>query len=280
MQRVLTALVLIAVVVLIIFKAPLWLVVLAAALVAELALYEYLQLANGSGAKVPIWLVMLCAALLFAATFALPTTLQMPVFGVLAVVLFTYAGFVSPPQRVLPDAAYSVFGLIYVAYPLTLLPLLSARENGIGLLLFLMAVVWSGDVVAMYTGRAFGKHKFAPTISPNKTWEGAAGSMAGSLLAGVAVIEISNTLAARNIGTVSFIEPLWQWIVIAAFLNIAAQTGDLLESALKRGADVKDSGSILPGHGGVLDRIDALLLAAPALWYALLVKDYFSQSRF
>ena len=280
MQRVLTALVLIAVVVLIIFKAPLWLVVLAAALVAELALYEYVQLANGSGGNIQIWLVMFCAAMLFVATFALPTTLQMPVFGVLAITLFTYAGFSSPLPRVLPDAAYSVFGLIYVAYPLTLLPLLSARENGIGLLLFLMAVVWSGDVVAMYTGRAFGKHKFAPTISPNKTWEGAAGSMVGSLLAGLAVVEISNTLAARNIGTVSFIEPLWQWLAIAAFLNVAAQTGDLLESALKRGADVKDSGSILPGHGGVLDRIDALLLAAPALWYALLVKDYFSQSRF
>ena len=280
MQRVLTALLLIAVVLLIVFKAPLWLAVLAAAVIAELALYEYLQLANASGASVLVWLPMVFAALLFVATFGLPTTLLMPVIGSLALVLFLVYGFHSPLPRVLPDTAFSVFGLLYVAYPVSLLPLFLTRENGIGLLLFLFATVWVGDIAALYIGRAFGRRKLAPRISPNKTWEGAVGSLFGSILAGAAVVEIADALTARNIGTVHFPEPLWQWVVIAVLLNVAAQTGDLLESALKRGAGIKDSGGILPGHGGILDRVDALLLAAPALWYALLLKDYFAQSRF
>ena len=280
MQRVLTALLLIAVVLLIVFKAPLWLAVLAAAVIAELALYEYLQLANASGASVLVWLPMVFGALLFVATFGLPTTLLMPVIGSLALVLFLVYGFHSPLPRVLPDTAFSVFGLLYVAYPVSLLPLFLTRENGIGLLLFLFATVWVGDIAALYIGRAFGRRKLAPRISPNKTWEGAVGSLFGSILAGAAVVEIADALTARNIGTVHFPEPLWQWVVIAVLLNVAAQTGDLLESALKRGAGIKDSGGILPGHGGILDRVDALLLAAPALWYALLLKDYFAQSRF
>ncbi len=280
MKRILTALLLIAAALLILFKAPLWLAALSVAILAELALYEYIHLANASGAKLSPWLPMLCGGLLFLATFALPTTLLMPVVGALSLLLLLAYGFRSPLRRVLPDTAFSVFGLLYVVYPLSLLPLFLTRENGIGLLLFLFAVVWLGDIVALYVGRAFGRRKFAPRISPNKTWEGAAGSMGGSILAGMAVILISNALSARNIGSVNFIEPLWQWFIFAILLNIAAQVGDLLESALKRGADVKDSGNLLPGHGGMLDRVDALLLAAPTLWFALLIRDYFAQSRF
>jgi phosphatidate cytidylyltransferase len=82
-------------------------------------------------------------------------------------------------------------------------------------------------------------------------------------------------LAARNITVLSYPGPARSWLLLAVLLNVAAQVGDLVESALKRGAGVKDSGSLLPGHGGILDRIDALLVAAPVLWYALLVQQWF-----
>ena len=143
-----------------------------------------------------------------------------------------------------------------------------------------MVCVWAGDIAALYIGRAFGKRKLAPRLSPGKTWVGSTASIAGSMLAAGLVISISNILIVRGNTILHISEPLWQSLILAAILNIAAQLGDLLESAIKRGAGVKDSGTMLPGHGGILDRIDALLLAAPVLWFILLLKDYFGLGRF
>ena len=121
-------------------------------------------------------------------------------------------------------------------------------------LLFALVITWAGDTVAYFVGRAIGKHKFAPVLSPKKTWEGAVGGFAGSLLVGVAF--------SKWIGV-----PMEQMLTMAAVGNVAGQVGDLLESAYKRSAGVKDSGTLLPGHGGILDRIDALILAIPVVCY-------------
>ena len=181
MKRVLTAAVLIALVFLLVFKGTFLLVVLSTALVAELAAWEYLSLADAAGAQTPRVLVLLGIALLFAAIFR-NAALAMPAIAASSLILFAVCAFRSPLARVLPDTAFSVFALIYVGLSLSTLPLLWAQENGPSLLLFLFCVVWSGDVAALYVGRAFGRRKLAPRISPNKTWEGSAASLAGSML--------------------------------------------------------------------------------------------------
>jgi phosphatidate cytidylyltransferase len=134
-----------------------------------------------------------------------------------------------------------------------------------------MCVVWAGDIAAFYVGRDWGRHKLASALSPNKTWEGALGSVAGSLLVTGGLLGVAALLETWNSAKLSYPEDLWYWLGLAVVVNVAAQVGDLAESALKRSAGVKDSGSLLPGHGGVLDRIDALLLAAPVLWYAQVI---------
>ena len=278
MKRVLTAAILIPLVLLLIFLAPLWVVTLVVAIVAELALWEYLTLADATGAKAPRIATMVAIALLFLCIFRRPDFLG-PLLGALALALFIACAFRSPVNRVLPDAAYSVFGMLYIGVPLTTLPLLSEQENGPSLLLFLFFVVWAGDIAALYVGRAFGRRKLAPSISPGKTWEGSAASLAGSVLIALLLVLLAGWLGKGNFGRLSsllsFPGTMTGWLVLAAFLNVAAQAGDLVESAIKRGAGVKDSGTLLPGHGGVLDRIDALLMAAPVLWYALLLQQSF-----
>lgn len=288
MKRILTAIVLILAVFSLIFFGKLWMITLAAALIAELAAYEYLKLAaagaqaNGTHLRIPIWWMAIGTALAFVVTLSdFPVYAQLPVLSGITLLLFAWNAFRQPLVQVLPDTAQGLFGLIWIAYPLTLIPLLWSRaDDGKVLIVFLMVCIWSGDIAALYIGRAFGRHKLAPTISPGKTWEGSIASILGSLVAAALLIWVGDTLTARDNMVLHITEPVWQTLTLAAVLNIAAQLGDLLESAVKRGAGVKDSGTMLPGHGGILDRIDALLVAAPVLWFALLLKDAFGFGRF
>jgi phosphatidate cytidylyltransferase len=287
MKRILTATILILAVFALIFFGQLWMITLFSAIVAELAAYEYLKLAavgaeaHGATLRIPVWWMALGTALAFVVTLPnVPVESQLPVLSGLTLILFAWNGFRAPLVQVLPDTAQGLFGLIYIAYPLTLIPLLWKQEDGPALVLFLMVCVWTGDIAALYIGRAFGKRKLAPRLSPGKTWVGSIASIVGSMLAAGIVIAIADALTARGNTLLHISEPIWQSLLLAAILNIAAQLGDLLESAIKRGAGVKDSGTMLPGHGGILDRIDALLLAAPVLWFALLLKDHFNLGRF
>jgi phosphatidate cytidylyltransferase len=274
MARILTAAVLIPLVILLLFRAPFWLVTVAAGAVAILASWEYLGLADASGARTPRWLVLAAVAALFAINFFHPEML-MAGFSALAFLLFVLIAFHSPLERVLLDTSASVFGLLYIGLALVTVPLIWAQEHGPSLLLLLFCVVWAGDSVALYVGRAYGKHKLAPKLSPGKTWEGSIASVVGSLMATLLLMGLAALMIRHNLTGLSYDGSWLHWLVLAVVLNIAAQVGDLVESALKRGAKVKDSGSLLPGHGGVLDRIDALLLAAPVLWYAQLVQSSF-----
>lgn len=153
----------------------------------------------------------------------------------------------------LRNVATTLMGIFYVAYPMALLlfiPILITGEWQPESFLFYLFIVWGNDVFAYLTGIAFGKHKMAPRISPKKSWEGFAGGVAGAMAMGA-------------IGSFVVGGPLGMWLGLAAVVAITSVFGDLVESMFKREAGIKDSGKIMPGHGGVLDRFDALLISSP-----------------
>lgn len=162
-----------------------------------------------------------------------------------------------PVAETLGAVGLSAAALLLVALPLSYVVRVQGMEGkGRIWMMFLLWLVWAGDSCAYFVGRAFGRFKMAPEISPGKTWEGAAGNLAGSLVVGAVFAQWLEV-------------PPAQMLLVAALANFAGQAGDLLESAYKRSAGVKDSGTILPGHGGVLDRIDALIFAAPVVWVCM-----------
>jgi phosphatidate cytidylyltransferase len=274
MKRVITAAVLVPLVLLLLLKGSFLLVVLATTLVAELATWEYISIADSHGSRLPRLLLLVSVAVLFAATYRDPS-LILPAIGLCSLALLVVCGFRSPLERVLPDTAFSVFGLLYCGLTMATVPLVWLQPDGPSLVVFLFCVVWTGDTAALYVGRNFGRTKLAPRISPNKSWQGSAASLAAGLLIAAALFALAGKLSP---GTLHYRSPLVHWLGLAVVLNVFAQVGDLVESAIKRGAGVKDSGVMLPGHGGILDRIDALLLAAPVLWYAQWIQQYFERA--
>jgi phosphatidate cytidylyltransferase len=258
MRRILTAIVLIpAVVALVLFGTPYLLVAVQFA-IALTALWEFLRLAEVAGFH-----VLRTSGCLFAAALSFLPLTESPGLGIVAVSMFFLMVMMvvamRPGQGVsqfFGSVAVSFFGPIYIAVPLMMLVWVWLNYDGPYHVLFALVVIWSGDTAAFFVGRSLGRHKCSPRISPNKTWEGVAASLAASLLVAVAA-------GLWFAGTDFWWEPL----PLAAALNVAGQFGDLAESALKRNAGVKDSSQLIPGHGGVLDRIDALLFAAPVLWY-------------
>jgi phosphatidate cytidylyltransferase len=156
----------------------------------------------------------------------------------------------------------SLAALFFVAFPLCFIVLLHADEFvGRQLVFFLLVLIWVGDTLAYFVGRQFGRHPMAAQLSPGKTWEGAVANVAGSLLVALAFTHWTGFRFA-------FLAPA------AVLGNVAGQVGDLMESAYKRAAGAKDSSALRPGHGGVLDRIDSLIFAAPVVWYYLSVTAY------
>lgn len=280
MKRVATAVVLIPLVLLSVFRAPAWLFIILLGTIALLAANEYLSIVGAYGLKPFRWLtlIMIAAQFAIAAQESLSSSfLHASAFAFFEVVLVTgalvmvAAAMVYSDLKVaLPSAALSVFALLYVAFPLLsmadqVMPsdALNLPQLGRFRIFALLLFVWAGDGFAYYIGKGLGRRPMAPRISPKKTWEGAAGSVVGSLVAAVAVWAISTKTSWRLSSPPSVLS----WVAAAILVNFAAQVGDLVESMMKRGAGVKDSGSLLPGHGGILDRIDALLFAAPVMCY-------------
>ncbi|MGA7378926.1 MAG: phosphatidate cytidylyltransferase [Candidatus Sulfotelmatobacter sp.] len=289
LKRIATALVLIPIVLLLVLRAPVPIVGVVAGAVALITVQEFLKLTesyNVQPLRIPTYIFVGLFFLLLAASASgespqlsgLKFVLGMGFACAISPFVFlTIAMRRSQMSEAYPAAAASAFAFAYIALPMGMLVQLRQQWAGAFWILYLLLVVWAGDIFAYFVGRLLGRHLMAPRISPKKTWEGAAASLAASLGIGVLLfdysLQISSSLLRvglieRRDGLFGLEKPeMWPIVLLTVALNIAAQLGDLVESLIKRGAGVKDSGAILPGHGGMLDRIDALLFAAPVLWF-------------
>ena len=289
LKRIATAVVLIPIVLALILRAPVPVLAVVAGIVALITIHEFLKLTESYGVQPLRWPTYIFVGLFFL-LLALNVGNEKPL---LSTAIFVYCmGFTAAVAPFLalsilmlrvdlrtgyPAAAAAVFAFTYIALPMGMLVQIRQQWAGAFYLLYLLLVVWAGDIFAYFVGKAVGRHLMAPRISPKKTWEGAAASLAASVGVGWALfhyaLPISSSflragLIERRDGLFGLEQPaMGPVILLTIVLNVAAQLGDLVESLIKRGAGVKDSGSILPGHGGMLDRIDAMLFAAPVLWF-------------
>jgi len=249
MQRVLTAVIAIPLVVLVTIYAPDWIFALVAGLVAAVAVEEFLSLGAARGIGRPgRWFLAL--AVLITASFVGGADWVLSTLALSVIALLTVSIFSHPIDTTLGRAGVGLGSVLYCCLPLGFL-LWLPRE----LILLLFAIIWAGDSAAYYGGRAFGRHQLASRISPKKTIEGGVAGLLASVAAGTAC------------GVLFLGEPWPKWIILSAVTAIVGQLGDLAESVLKRSAGVKDSSSILPGHGGILDRLDSLFFAAPVFYW-------------
>jgi phosphatidate cytidylyltransferase len=288
-KRILTAVVLIPIVLVLVLRAPVPVLAAVAAVVALLTVHELLKLSAAYGIEALGWPTYLYVGLFFLLLAINPGSdtplLSTASFSHTAIFAAALAPFLfltiamrrADLRTAFPAALVSAFSFAYVALPLGFLVQLREQWAGAFLLLYLLLLVWAGDIFAYFVGKAIGRHRMSPRISPNKTWEGAIASLLASVGVGILLyanaLSISSALLRAHFitqkdGYFGLQQPqLWPVFWISAVINLAAQLGDLVESLIKRGAAVKDSGAILPGHGGMLDRVDALLFAAPVLWY-------------
>jgi phosphatidate cytidylyltransferase len=247
MTRILTAAALIPIAAYAVFWANHWVFVAVVAAVACLCYREYATIAASSGFGKPgiLGYALGLAMLVYSGDAALP-------FLATSLVLLAWS-LRAAPEHSLPLAGLSITGVLYIfgawrcAIPL--------REQSPHWLMYALVLNWVGDAGAYYVGRLFGRHKMAPQVSPNKSWEGAAASVITSVL-----------LAGGYLFMVVPRMPVWHVAALTAAANVAGQLGDLAESAMKRGAGVKDSGTMLPGHGGFLDRLDSTMFALPVVY--------------
>jgi phosphatidate cytidylyltransferase len=279
--RILTALLLIPPVIYLIGWSPKWLFLAAVIVSVELCLYEFFKICQHAGFK-PLSVVAYLASAALCAVRAVDTS-KPEMYSLVLLVTFllmtlTIALAITRDLKTyLGVTATTIFGVAYIGLTLScLLPLRFSRlgagslglvgtagtPGGRKLMLLLFLVIWADDTFAYLVGRTIGRKMLFPSISPKKTLEGSVAGFVGSLLVAWGFARLFWQTA--SLKTV---------ILLAGLVALSGQIGDLVESAMKRGADLKDSGSALPGHGGLLDRVDSLLFGAPVLWLTLAIMD-------
>src|SRR3954453_762772 len=248
MKRVTTALALIVVALYLIWLAPSHVFQAAAILVGCLCYWEFSGIVVAHGIERPD---LTGVALGIALTLVPQHAFYVAGFFLLAD--FALLLRKSDLRLVLPMAACTLAGAFYAFAPWSFA--ISLRQVSPHLLFFSLAMNWVGDSAAFYIGRSFGRHKLAPAISPGKSWEGAVASAGAAVIFGL--IYLGRVLPQLSLSTIA---------LLALIGNVAGQIGDLAESSMKRGAGLKDSGKLLPGHGGVLDRLDSSMFALPTIY--------------
>ncbi|MDX9873143.1 MAG: phosphatidate cytidylyltransferase [Clostridia bacterium] len=254
-KRILTALIGIPALIFIFYQGGLILLGVVILLIL-LGLYEYRNLVNRSGHH-PMSLPLCLGGLL------MPLAVQYYgesagtaafIYAVVTLVYYLFRHHSFSPL----DLALSFLGFLYIVLGFTNLLFLRSMEQGFWLLVYIFVIVWSTDTAAYFIGTYFGRHSLAPDISPKKSWEG--------FIAGI----VFSLLTVYILTAVAHLERAWLLLVITPIISVAGQLGDLFESTLKRFAGIKDSGNIFPGHGGILDRFDSALWAAPFAYHLII----------
>ena len=280
--RILTALLLIPPVIYLIGWSPKWLLLAAVIAAVELCLYEFFQLCRHADFRPLSVLGYLAGAALCAARAVESDELEL--YSMLLLVAFvlitlTLALLTSHDLKTyLGATATTIFGVLYIGLALScLIPLRFSQlgqraigpagaaeaSGGRNVMLLLFLVIWADDTFAYFVGHAVGRKMLFPSISPKKTLEGSVAGLGGSLLVAWGFVSLFWQTAS-----------LEKVMLLAVLVALFGQTGDLAESAMKRGANLKDSGSVLPGHGGLLDRVDSLLFGAPVMWLSLMIMGF------
>lgn len=251
--------------------APTLIFDLAIAVITSLALYEFLSLGVRKGYTIPVTLCILVALFILAAFVLEPVSVEMGVFLALLVIPAAYVMTGGDLDQALPSSGIAVLATLYVGMLGGSLIRLRNDFGAVGakLVFFLLLVVWCGDAGAYYIGKKFGRTRLSPRISPKKTVEGGVGGC---------VVAILVALVIRSTFFPEF--PLLHVMIAGVILSITGVIGDLAESMWKRSAAVKDSGSLIPGHGGFLDRFDSIFFTAPILYcYWFLIVHHFQSFR-
>ncbi len=224
------------------------------------SLWEYFRIISNADRSrmynaVTIWGYLVSIAILISAHIAGPgSVLGLIALNLVLAGVFSVFIYKSNPA-VIEIIQKQILGIVYIPLSLSFLVVIRHEPGGMTWIFLLLAIIFAGDISAFYVGSFIGRHKLSPAISPGKTIEGAAGGLVANLIAG-------------SIGKFFFF-PALDWsaaLLFFALAGIAGQVGDLFESEMKRSSQIKDSGGLLPGHGGFLDRIDALLFASPVAY--------------
>ncbi|MFQ5427868.1 MAG: phosphatidate cytidylyltransferase [Thermodesulfobacteriota bacterium] len=256
LKRIATAFLLIPVVVALVLYGPPLLLLAVVMLLTFLALLEYNRLtgfifdAHGSGVLASLIGLLLTLAVYTSGGAYTPLLLIAGLF----IFLFLALAGASEHRMAVQEAVFKSAGLIYISLPLSYFLLLAEAQSGRKWILFFLIVIWCNDSLAYVFGRAYGRHKLCPSVSPGKTIEGAMGGIASGIAAAVIFNAFTHLTGYGSV------------FILAIITGILGIAGDLFESIIKRGAGVKDSGTILPGHGGVLDRIDSMFFSLPAFY--------------
>jgi phosphatidate cytidylyltransferase len=222
---------------------------------ANIAVMEIVSALSSKGINIPRWPLFLGSTAMIVATWfghiyglAVSMAIVIPNIVVLAM-------FISPKDFIRRASAIA-FTIFYIPFLAGFILLLAHQDKGVEWILTLIVVVACNDTFAYFTGLLLGKHLMIPHVSPKKTWEGFAGALFFTIVGSILVFHYS------------LHEKIWIGAFVGAIGVITSTCGDLIESAVKRDLEIKDMGSLLPGHGGVLDRIDSLLFTGPAIWFA------------